>query len=188
MENIGLDQWGSIAGVVLAVVVVGTILYQILKWKAKTDGDISRQGDCADLDRTAANNRINQVEERAKEDRTTFNVIATEIREDIKKILLYVNPNPPIESNSPYRLTEFGEKIANVVKDHIWAEQLVPELKEEIEGKEPFEIDDFAHVYVNERITDKWRRQIAICAYEMGTEKSNVEAVLAIVLRDKLLK
>ena len=165
-----MEQLGNISAIVLGVLAFGAFLYAIFKWKVGTDKDIA------------------YLRESANADRATFNTIATEIREDIKKLLLRSNPRPPIVSQSPYPLTEFGEEIAKEVEAFTWANQLAHVLLPEIRGMEPFEIDEFCKSYVPERITDELRRRIAMCAYEMGTEKSDIELALEVVLRDALLQ
>ncbi len=110
-----------------------------------------------------------------------------EIRADIKKLFSALPPVPVVGS-SPLRLTEFGEKIAASMNAKEWASGLKPGLLSEVEGKEPFEVDEFCREYVQKRLTDEWRRGIAKCAYEFGIDKDGVEKVLAVVLREELLQ
>ncbi len=167
-------SWPIIASAVTVITIISTLIYKILAWKIRTDND--------------NDNDIDHLKDSTDSDRKLIHDIAKEIREDIKKILVLVNPNTSIASNSPYQLTEFGEKISDQIGAVEWANNLAPSLLSEIQGMEPFEIDEFCKSYVPDRLTEHWSRLISICSYEMGTEKSNVEVVLEVVLRDTLLR
>ena len=110
-----------------------------------------------------------------------------EIRADIKRLFSALPPLP-VAGSSPLRLTEFGEEIAASMNAKEWASGLKPELLPEVEGKEPFEVDEFCRDYVQKRLPDEWRRKIAECAYEFGIDKDGVEKVLTVVLREELLQ
>ena len=109
-----------------------------------------------------------------------------EIRADIKR--LFSALPPPVAGSSPLRLTEFGEKIAANINAKEWASGLKPELLPAVEGKEPFEVDEFCRDYVQKKLPEEWRRKIAKHAYEFGIVKDGVEKVLTVVLREELLQ
>ena len=108
------------------------------------------------------------------------------IQNDIKSIFLKLPP-VPVSGSSPRQLTDFGEKIAEQFGADEWASTLAPDLMRKVEQKKPFEIDQFCQNYVESELTSEYEVRVLECAYEKGTSKENVLAVLAVVLRDKLL-
>lgn len=54
--------------------------------------------------------------------------------------------------------------------------------------KEPFEIDRIATNYVLEDLDETWTRKFDAAAYEFGMGETDICHVLAIVLRDALLR
>ena len=115
-----------------------------------------------------------------------WHTFTKEIREDIKKILLIIRT--PVASGSPLQLTDFGEQISSKLEARNWAEILAPTLREEVEGKQPFEIDEFSNSYVEKKLDKDMRARVAGCAYEFGIEHAGVHSVLRVVLRDQLLR
>ena len=84
-------------------------------------------------------------------DRSKFNEFMKEVRDDIKKILGRLPPLA-VASNSPLRLTEFGEAIAKQTNAEEWSEQIAPELAKEVESKQPYEIQELCFNYVQEKL------------------------------------
>ncbi len=171
-----MGDWLNTPLIVIAALAAGSALvgvfvfvWKVSRWTSNVDGTLA------------------SLKENAERDRAAFTTVAKEVREDIKRILLYLSPRSPIESSSPYRLSEFGEEIAAKLNARGWATQLAPPLLREVENLEPFEVNDFTWEYVANRLSAEWRRHVSVCAYEMGIERAHVEAVLAIVLRDELL-
>ena len=120
-------------------------------------------------------------------DRSKFNEFIKEIRSKLDKIL---DRLPPIavSSGSPLRLTEFGEKIAKQINAEEWSVQLASKVATAVEGKTPYEIQQFCLNYVQElEISSEQHEVLYNCAYENGMDVKTVRRVLGIVLRDKLL-
>ena len=99
-----------------------------------------------------------------------------EIREDIKKIL-----------GSPLRLTEFGEEISRRLDARSWATETAANLLPEVRGKQAFQVDEFCETYVQTRLSEEWKTEVARCAYELGRDRESILSVLRVVLRDELL-
>jgi len=119
-------------------------------------------------------------------DRKNFKEFMEEMRKDVKAILSRLPPSP-VASDSPLRLTDFGEEISKSIGAQHWAEDIAPSLLNEVGGKEPFEIDRFCIDYV-ERLGPEWDRKIAESSYEFGIRESGIKSVLHVVLRDEILK
>ena len=99
-----------------------------------------------------------------------------EIREDIKKIL-----------GSPLRLTEFGEEISRRLDARSWATETASVLLPEVRGKQAFQVDEFCETYVQTRLSEEWKTEVARCAYELGRDRESILSVLRVVLREELL-
>ena len=151
-------EWLNTPVIIIVVIAIGTLLWKAIRWTSNVD------------------NNLSSLTENVKE-----------IREDIKKLFSALPP-ATVAGASPLHLTEFGERIAASLDADGWASELAPKLSPEVKGKEPFEIDEFCRNYVQTRLTEEWRRRVAICAYEVGIDKDGVEKVLTVVLRDKLLQ
>ena len=109
-----------------------------------------------------------------------------EVRSDVKDILKRT-PVPPIVSNSPRRLTEFGEEIARNANAYEWADAAAADLFDRVDGKERYEIEDFCFKHVRSQMDQPLGKRMAKCAYDFGIEIEGVESVVAIVSRDRLI-
>ena len=107
----------------------------------------------------------------------------TEIRDDIKKILVRLPP-AAITSASPSRLTDFGKELAENIQAYAWAKGLAPTIADSVTGKAAFEIDEFCQTYISTELNETMKAAVARVAYESGIEHRNV---LRVVLRDELL-
>lgn len=112
-----------------------------------------------------------------------------EIRDDIKKIFDRLPPNP-VGAGSPMKLTELGEEISKEISAKQWAIRTAESLVGKIEGKKEFEVYDFCVKYVNEDFqpTEEQNDMLRESAYEHGIKNEQVLGVLAVELRDALLK
>ena len=126
----------------------------------------------------------------------TFPDFAQEIRNDIrglqdeiKRIFERLPENPrTLRSDSPARLSEYGQKIADSLRAKEWATSTATPILPEVVNKRPFEIEEFSRVYVSERLDPKATERVAACAYEFGIDRDSVRSVLWVVLRDELLQ
>ena len=167
----GIPIWIIVAGAAIgAIALLVTVLVLVFKaggWRSGVDAD-----------RLA-------FKEALQDGRDDFNTFMQEIRDDFK-IIMDRLPRHPTASNSPARLTEFGETIAESFGAHSWARELAPSLVGKVIALPPFEIDAFCEDYV-QGLSETDQRRVARCAYEIGTDRDNVLVVLRVVLRDELL-
>lgn len=107
--------------------------------------------------------------------------------DEIKTILQRLAPTT--ETRSPLALTDLGQEISDQIGAAAWARLQAVTVIEKIVGKEPFEIDSFCREYVTSarRSDVDLNRQVQRTAYDRGLGIPDVEVVLAIVLRDRLL-
>ena len=55
--------------------------------------------------------------------------------------------------DSPIELTELGRNISTRLNGKDWAEEHAANLREEIKGREPYEVQEMCFEYANERST-----------------------------------
>ena len=99
-------------------------------------------------------------------------------------------PKSTVAENSPLRLTQLGDEVAEDLKAAAWARAVAQDLQAEVTGSRPDQIHEFCFSYVHDKYqpdTDL-ERAISIAAYEKGIDKIEVLNVLAVVLRDQLLE
>ena len=113
----------------------------------------------------------------------------SEIREDIKKILSWQS-SKTIEAKSPLNLTTIGKDVSKTLGMSSVADKLAPELARHISGKSPYDIQQFCFDYVRDEYEPdpEFDNRIKQHAYQNGLDRDEVLDVLAIELRDRLLK
>ncbi len=99
-------------------------------------------------------------------------------------------PRKVIGSESPHPLTDFGREIARKLNADHFAGKLAEVTKDEVKGKEPYDIQEFSFSYVqnDDHYSDEDRQIIRNVAYEKGVSENQVREVIGIELRDKLLE
>ena len=153
-----MEEWIRTPAIVVAAIAVIGLLWNAARWTSRIDADL-----------------------------ISLKQFTQEIRDDIKQIFQRL-PATPVTSNSPLQLTEFGEKIAEWLNAKKWASHQAESLLNKIEGMEPFRVDEFRRQYARTGLSDKWDKKVAMCAYEFGIDKSGIQSVLRVVLRDELLR
>lgn len=110
-----------------------------------------------------------------------------EIRTDIKKIFQRL-PSEALDRDSPIRLTDLGDEMATRIDAGAWAAKEAVALRERVEGRSPYRIQNFAYEYAHYeyRPDERFEAQLEAIAYEKGISKEEVLDVLAIALRDEL--
>lgn len=112
------------------------------------------------------------------------------IQSDIKKIFRVLSEGKTIESSSPLRLTDLGKSISKFLDAATWAERIADEIVESVQDKNPYGIQIYCFERVKEDgfLSEETRKKVEDAAYNNGIEIDKVERVLAIELRDVLLK
>ncbi len=95
----------------------------------------------------------------------------------------------PISRQSPLQLNELGEAVSAEVGGAEWAERVSATLADWIEGKDAYEIQEHCfEVAENFSYTPEEKRGIHQSAFNLGLPAEQVRRVLAIELRNELLK
>ena len=119
--EISLADWGTIAGIAVGAIALGTVLFVTGQWVGGVN-----------------------------EHRNTVKDILAEMREDIKNILKRIPPST-VASESPLHLTDFGQDISEQLDARAWAQRTATELRDEVEGKQDFEVQEFCFTHVGEQ-------------------------------------
>ena len=111
------------------------------------------------------------------------------IQDDIRGLFLKMDSGT-VKEASPLGLTDLGEKIARELNLREWLNVEANQLVDQIEGKAEFEVHDFCVHYVDKMIEEspQWDRKLRAAAYEYGLALPSVSIVLAIELRNELLR
>ncbi len=158
--EISLADWGTITSIAVAVIALGTVLFVTGRWVGSVN-----------------------------EHRNIVKDTLAEIREDVKNILKRIPPST-VASESPLRLTDFGQDISEQLDAKTWARRTAAQLRNEVEGKQDFEVQEFCFDYVGTQFKpdDEQGRKVGKIAYEHGIDREQVLKVLTIELRDALLE
>ena len=136
---------------------------------------------------------VTQSIEKLEQALTSFMI---EIREDVKKIFRLVPP-APVETDSPLRLSNLGEEIAEEIKIKDWIAEYEKKLHDTAQGKNPYEIQELCFTYARERLPGELKRRgepedieelMKMSAFQHGLKLNQVLQVAGVVLRDEVLK
>ena len=179
-------QQNFIAILIGGVLAFAVLLWKVASWKAGLDKDQGNlTGGLGKLEKTV----------------TDF---MEEIRKDVKRIFERL-PSPTIASQSPIRLTDLGNKIAEEIKVNEWVSEYAEKLSDRVEAKNAYDIQEFCFQYAqNELLEDLGKtvtdsaelksvpfptiEDIKLSAYDHGLELKQVLEVVGVVLRDEMLK
>lgn len=111
-----------------------------------------------------------------------------EIKDDIKKIFDRL-PSKVADDQSPLQLNDLGKRISIELEASEWARTTALSLYEDQKGKQPYEIQEFCQDFVRKiALTEQLQNKVYNSAYQHGISKGDVLEVMAIELRDELLR
>ena len=127
-------------------------------------------------------------------DRDSFKAFMKVVQGELERIrtsieqILHRLPPTTIGHSSPIALTDLGQKVSHELDAPGWAERTAPELVADIEGQDPYTIQQTCFEYVGDELDADMEAKVRSCAYENGLDREQVVNVLAVVLRDRLLE
>ena len=130
-------------------------------------------------------------------DREAFKAFMASIKQDIEKIHSRIDDifgklggPATLKTSSPITLTELGQSVSETLGATAWAVARANELSPRVAGAVAYDIQVFAFEYVEKDAVFDAAMEEAIkqCAYEYGLRRKQVLDVLAIELRDRLLR
>ena len=157
-----MPEWvDASANVVIAVLGVGGLIFWIGQW-------------------------VGRINERNSDFRKTMEGIGTDVG-SIKEIAVRHFSNVS-QSASPAKLTDFGKQVSAGAGAPAWAKQVANEMAKHYRGLEAFEVDQQARDIANRRQTPETKRVVAKAMYEYALDEASVRSILAIELRDAILR
>lgn len=143
------------------------------------------------LCRAIYNSRIAKAEEAAEwKGRTDESVghLKTSLKniEDYLRGLFERRLDPISKGSSPVQLNDLGASVSEHLGAKEWAREEAGKLQPRFQGQEPFEIYEAAQQYVRDdsQFSPDFQRKMRRTAYEKSVEMVQIQAVLAIELRD----
>ena len=138
------------------------------------------------LDRVSANAKwAGQVDA----DRENFKDFIKEVRGKLDSLFRLVSRGT-VDAGSPTRLTDLGREVSDEIGAGEWAKNQAALFARQLQGKQPYESQDFSFDYVfnrhepEEEELARWKES----AYQHGLDISQVKNVLMVELRDALLQ
>ena len=181
--------WFYIIVSTASILTIGTIIFGIIAWFTTARSTVK------DL------KGFGEWKGKVDSDRSIFRkfmqTIRKEIRKDIKNLTKRIDdvllqlPKLVTVGQSPLRLTDLGKDISGELNAKELAKQLAPKIIEKLgTGSQAFTIQDMCFEYINEEFepSDDVATQISKSAYEHGLKRKQVREVLAVELRDRVLK
>ena len=179
---------GEITSIVSVVLVGIGVLVTYLTWRSNTTKQSKKDGEregtvnafmettekqLSDLDK-----RVFRLDER-------FFYFSNAISAKLGIPLYY-------ETKSPIVLTKAGKELAKEIEAQEWVDKVSGILKEKVTGLDAYGIEVFCFEYVDDEDQDQYsdeeEKVIRASAYKRGIRAFDVRRVLAIELRDRLLK
>lgn len=212
-----MGEWWVIPSITAAAIAVAALVFRVGRWTGDVNSDRSqfREFMVTMRDEFGAFRKEmrDEFREFRNEMRDEFHGHLEEIRKDIRdirgniaenrefsrkisqdvegiKATLGQLPSTAVSDSSPLHLTDMGESISAALQARKWAERTAAALGERVKGKRPYEIQDLSFEYVKNEFepTEEQEVEIRTCAYEKGVKRDIVLDVLAVELRDVLLK
>lgn len=125
-------------------------------------------------------------------DREKFDKFIEKIENKLDQILDRITKlsHETLETKSPPRLNDLGLEVSKELGASVWASKIASELISQVKGKKDYEIQklSFDLARTSTVVDEEMEIKVEICAYERGLVKGDVLDVLAIELRDELLR
>ncbi len=189
----------SLATSSAAIVAILLVIFKGGRWVGRIEGDIKKIfGILEGIDRRfrGVDKRLDGIDAKIDERDRRFTEFSRrtegdikELRQDVKVMMTRVLALP-VGKNSPLHLTDIGERMSKDISGRAWATDVAHALRHKIEGKEPYEIHEFSFQYVKKELEPDpdLASKIGRCAYETGYSRDDVLDVMAIELRDALMR
>ena len=171
-ELISSVPWWTWIG---TVIVVATLVFKVGSWKGKVDTTLDGHD----------------------EELSGFRDEFKEVRAEIQKLTnafirahLIPPPGSTVSEGSPLQLTALGKKISKKINAPSLAAVHVAKLQEQAEGKRDYDIQFLGFDFIHNKYqpAPEVDEELKQCAFDNGLALRYVLDVLAIQLRDQLMK
>ena len=166
-ELAAATPWLAIVGAVAAAIVIGGVLVSIGIWIGSVNANLKTFKDA-----------VGEIKEAVDKIRDTTNSVLHELT---SKTLA---PGSPLEPN------ELGKKVSEAIGVPSIVKGLAAGLSEKAEGKHPYDIQELCFNFVRDDYepSDEVEKNIKEFAYKNGISRADVMDVLAVELRDEILR
>ena len=160
-------QFGAIAGAVATLIAIGVAIFKVGRWVGVVDTSLKSFKDA-----------VREIKEATKKIQADINGLLYELMSQT------LSPGSPLEPN------ELGKKVSETMGFHSIAKDLAAGLIEKAEDKNQYDIQELCFNFVRDDYdpSDEVANNIKECAYENGISRSDVTDVLAVELRDEILR
>ena len=117
--------------------------------------------------------------------------VLQKLLDEIKELRAIILARHPLTAAtmSPLQLNALGQRVVDILGADEWAKQTALRVRNEVEGLQPFQVDEFSDNYVQTRLEAPWvKERVPACAYQLGIDRPSVLLALRVVLRDELLR
>ncbi len=152
--------------IVTVLIALGTGIWKAARWVQKTEDATS--GTAAVLQK-----------------------LQQKLLDELKELRAIILARHPLTAAtmSPLQLNALGQRVVDILGADEWAKQTALRVMNEVEGLQPFQVDEFSDNYVQTRLEDPWvKERVPACAYQLGIDRPSVLLALRVVLRDELLR
>ena len=175
--SVATQLW-AIAGGIAALIAIGVAIFKVGRWAGVVDTSFE-----------SFKGTITKIQEDMKDAVREIKEAVTKIQADINGLQLELtsktlNPGSPLEPN------ELGKKVSKTIGVPSIVKGLAAGLSEKAEGKHPYDIQELCFNFVRDDYdpSDEVEKNIKECAYENGISRADVMDVLAVELRDEILR
>ncbi|MCY4674128.1 MAG: hypothetical protein OXD43_10265 [Bacteroidetes bacterium] len=153
-----MDIFNSVVSILTLVILSVGVFVALRSWRGNTHKDIKDDGEWK--------GRVDTLLKSIREDLERMGKELTELR----KIVFSIFGIPIISSDSPLRLTAFGETISKEIAAQAWVERVADSLNEEIKGMDAYEIQVYYFKYVEStnEYSNEEQQAIRNAAYKRG--------------------
>ena len=166
-ELAAATPWLAIVGAVAAAIVIGGVLVSIGIWIG------------------SVNTSLKSLREAVPEIKGSVD----KIRENING-LLHELTSRTLNPGSPLKPNELGRKVSESIDAPAIVKGLAPGLCDRANGKPPYDIQELCFNFIRDDYepSDEVEKNIKEFAYENGISRADVMDVLAVELRDEILR
>ncbi len=167
------QEWiiASVVGVAVALVglliTAGTLIFKSGKWVQKLESD---------------GNACQTLIETVQKD-------IAQIHADIKNIFSRLPPET-VAGTSPLHLTDLGMEMSKEISAKEWMAEVSKDLVDKVTEMAPFEVQELSFRHIKDTMREMLEQDTRVleCSYNHGAPKEKVLDVLAVELRDHLLR
>ncbi len=164
---------------IIAVLAVCTVCVRLITWINSVN-----------TDRKSFEKSIDKMDKRITEIADRIDIKITQINDRIHDVVLWSRqPSKTVHMDSPLSLTDLGERVAEHLNSSEIVDSLVEDVYEKAKSLPPYDVQNLCFSYArNWTPPDEMALRIKDSAYQHGISWDETVEVIAIQLRDRVLK